>query len=523
MNKKQKQFDDLYNQGTILLEKRELQEALIFFEKAYKIDNTDFELLTNLGVTHLQLKQYQEGLTYLEEALKYNAHDSITLFNKAKILSILGKFSEAIKTLEILFQYNPSFSQARPFLMQIRRHQKVFDQLNLKRGKIPQEALNMFKEGYILLNRKKLSEAHEKLSSAIQIYPEFAEAYLYLGIVSKMLGSINLDYYNKALQYDPNLILAWIHKGMVYDSQKKFKEAIDCYNKAIAINPSDSASWNNKGLALDSLEQYDKAIECYNKSIELNPDFEGAWYNRATSYKEKGHIEQALADYKKTLELNPRNINAQEQIDSLRHFSSAGLDGTIRSWHDARDYCPRCGKKSYTNTGICQYCGTTMYKEDIEKLLERAIEAENLGDFDQALMLFVQINDKQPALAPAWYYRGKAHCALGEFKNALMCFGKAQQLGFKAFQIMMYGLMAKNNMTKFEPPNLDPQYLKDKEMPRMPIFFANEKDWTANGAALQMLGQYEDAYKCYQEALERNPNYSLAKKNQEIIQKLTQK
>ena len=197
-----------------------------------------------------------------------------------------------------------------------------------------------------------------------------------------------------------------------------------------------------------------------------------------------------------------------------------GVEGKIRGVVDARDYCPRCGKKNYTNSAICPYCRTAMHSENVEELLQKVVEDEALGNFERALITLVRINDREPAFAHAWYYRGKAHCALGEFRNALMCFGKSQQLGFNPIQIMMYGLTAKVNLTKFKRPNLSDEHLAKVEVQHHG-FFPDEKSWTANGAALQMLMQYEQAYKCYQNALKIQPNFNLAKVNMEIIEKLS--
>ncbi|KKK69601.1 hypothetical protein LCGC14_2932400 [marine sediment metagenome] len=217
----------------------------------------------------------------------------------------------------------------------------------------------------------------------------------------------------------------------------------------------------------------------------------------------------ALENYRKVLELNPRHEYAKREINSLKILSSAGHEGTMRSTHYARDYRLRCGRKNYTNSSVCQHCGTAMHSENIDELLKQSIELENAGHFDRALMHFVRINEKDPARAEAYFYRGKAHCAIAEFTNALLCFAKAQELGFKAIQLTMYGLMARSNIDKFTPPNLSPGHLFKVETKHVGVF-SDEKSWTANEAALQMLGQYEEAYKCYEKALEIKAKYEPA-------------
>ena len=516
-----KKYEEKYNKGTIALNSRKFQEALKYFKEAYKMVDNDPELLCNMGVTYLQMSEFENALSWLKRALEYDAYNPITLLNIGLIQFTNGNYDEAIATLEKLLEHNPNFSQARPFLMQIKRQRDLFGSLKPEGKNIPKKALELFTTGLKYTHRNQMPQAKESIKAAIKEYPEFAEAYLFLGIIEQLSNNQETasKYFDTALFYDPNLFLAWVHKGWVYDSRNLFEKAIECYDKAIALNSTHSASYNNKGLALDSLERYEEAIECYTKSIELNPDFDGAWYNRATTYKKSGQLERALGDYKKTLELNPRHENAKEQIDSLKHYSTMGVEGTMRTVVDARDYCSRCGKKNYTNSSVCPYCGTRMELESIDDLLQSVIEDEAIGNFEGALMKLIRINERDPTLGQAWYYRGKAHCALGEFKNALMSFSKSQQLGFSPFQIMMYGLTAKNKVTKFNPPDLSEKHLSQVEV-KPSGFFLDEKSWTANGAALQMLMEYEKAYICYQKALEKKKDYPLALKNMQIIEKL---
>lgn len=161
-------------------------------------------------------------------------------------------------------------------------------------------------------------------------------------------------------------------------------------------------------------------------------------------------------------------------------------------------------------------------EEDFESLLQEAIELETKGLFKLALVKFVRINNKAPSCGDAWYFRGKAHCALAEFRNALMCFVKAQELGFKTFDPTMYASMAHSNLEIFRPPNLSPKHLKTVEV-KLEELFPDVETWTHNGAAFQILGQYEEAYKCYENALELDPTYRPALKNKEFILSIASK
>lgn len=517
-------WEQLYDEGTILMKERKLEDALEKFHQALKLNDQDAELLSNTGIVYLHLEQQEEGMKWLDRSLALKPYEPITLFNKSLFLAQNTQYDEAVDVLEILIKHNPNFSQAKVLLMQTKRQQDLFGGLNLEKKEIPPAALTHFRAGMESMHKNQIPQAIRRFNSAIDIFPDFAEAYMFIGVVTILKGDTleGLSQLEKAIEIDPFLSKAWTHKGWVYDKLEQYEDAIDCYDTAIKIDPKYSANYNNKGLALERLERYEEAIEAYDKSIELNPDYAGAYHNRAVAYKTIGKIERAVENYQKALELNPQNEEAKENIDRLKHYISPKEEGVIRSVHDARDYCPRCQKKNYTNSPNCPYCSTPMHSEDINKLIENVIEMEAMGQFESALMTLERINNKDPTNTQAWYYRGKAHCALAEFRNAMVCFAKAQEFGFSAIQLMMYGLTAKMNIDNFKPPNLSEEHLATVEL-KMPGFFPDEESYTANGAALQMLMQYEQAYKSYQKALEKKPGYAPALKNLELIKSIAKK
>ena len=95
---------------------------------------------------------------------------------------------------------------------------------------------------------------------------------------SKYNGAIKT--YDKAIEIDPRLEVAWNNKGQALRAIGKYDEAIKAFDKAIEINPQDADAWHNKGNALLSLRKYEEAIKAFDKAIEINPQDAKAWYNR---------------------------------------------------------------------------------------------------------------------------------------------------------------------------------------------------------------------------------------------------
>jgi tetratricopeptide (TPR) repeat protein len=99
-------------------------------------------------------------------------------------------------------------------------------------------------------NKGKLDEAIGENSKAIEINPEFAEAYISRGV-------------------------AYLKKGL-YD------HAINDFSKTLKINPEDAMAYNNRGFAYYSKGLYDQAMADYNKALEINPGHTLAYNNLLT-------------------------------------------------------------------------------------------------------------------------------------------------------------------------------------------------------------------------------------------------
>ncbi|GIU71488.1 MAG: hypothetical protein KatS3mg003_0967 [Candidatus Nitrosocaldaceae archaeon] len=119
-----------------------------------------------------------------------------------------------------------------------------------------------------------------------------------------------IEAYNKALEINPNYAEAWNNKGYALAKLQRYEEAIEAYNKALEINPNYAEAWNNKGYALDELQRYEEAIEAYNKALEINPNYAEAWNNKGIALDELQRYEEAIEAYNKArIIFDSRNQN----------------------------------------------------------------------------------------------------------------------------------------------------------------------------------------------------------------------
>lgn len=97
---------------------------------------------------------------------------------------------------------------------------------------------------YLLLSMKRYSEASLVCDVLIKKAPKDAEAYLYKGMICIHLGTKQevLDHFNKAIELDSggqHGAEALYRKGIFFEKERQFGEALRCYQDAFAIKKND--------------------------------------------------------------------------------------------------------------------------------------------------------------------------------------------------------------------------------------------------------------------------------------------
>lgn len=126
----------------------------------------------------------------------------------------------------------------------------------------------------------------------------------------------------------------YIWRGNALYSINEFDKAISDYSKAIDINPNYLLAYYNRGLAWINKEDYDKAIKDYDKAIEIDP-------NCAYAYADKASIERGLKKYDEAIENYNKAINIDPNIaDTYYNSLLSGKTGNLNFDHDFTGFQP---------------------------------------------------------------------------------------------------------------------------------------------------------------------------------------
>ena len=138
-------------------------------------------------------------------------------------------------------------------------------------------AFDLLLEGIELKKQGVLQGAIELYKKAIQIEPNFKEAWYKLAVALEESGEIKnaKKAYQKAIKIDTKFKEAWNNLGTLYYEMKNYKSALKCFQKAIALDSNFQDAIKNHAMTLNALNKSEKAIEILFELTEKNPrDFE---------------------------------------------------------------------------------------------------------------------------------------------------------------------------------------------------------------------------------------------------------
>lgn len=101
------------------------------------------------------------------------------------------------------------------------------------------------------------------------------------------------------------------HAKNLYDQGER-EAALRVLTEEIHEHPNNAIAYVHRGGIYNSLRRYDESVVDYTRALELNPDDAMTYYYRGNSYHMGDKPWEALADFDRCLELNPGNMRARE-------------------------------------------------------------------------------------------------------------------------------------------------------------------------------------------------------------------
>lgn len=292
------------------------------------------------------------------------------------------------------------------------RHMKAVERPITEVTTTSLEAYESFLKGKDFYERLYNAEARRLLEEAVDIDPDFAEAYLYLAWTYTRLRqpgdrdnalSRAMALSKRATRKERLYIEAAYARTIEQDRAKEFRilksiarefpgeklvhhrlagyhrvhgelyRAVEEYNKALALDPGFGWSMNELAYMYTDVRDFEKATEYFEKYAEASPGDANPIDSMGELFFRMGRLDEAITKYKEALELNPDFYYAYWEI---AYVSALKEDyDTALAWIEGFiEHAPSFGTVAEGHRWRC------LYKFWVGRLAEALADADLIAD-----------------------------------------------------------------------------------------------------------------------------------------------
>ena len=181
----------------------------------------------------------------------------------------------------------------------------------LARRDDPSSAEPYYGLGSVYLEQQKNVRARENFERATKLpasYPgTLPRAWNNLGIVAAREGSTEeaIRNFRRALETDPDFLIALVNLGNAYRRQKRWEEAKRVLERAIELSPEDADANYGLGMVFAELNDNDRAYDLLQKALRARPDYPEALNNLGVLYLRTHRPEDAEKSFKESIRVAP--------------------------------------------------------------------------------------------------------------------------------------------------------------------------------------------------------------------------
>jgi tetratricopeptide (TPR) repeat protein/tRNA A-37 threonylcarbamoyl transferase component Bud32 len=303
----------------------------------------------------------------------------------------------------------------------------------------PSTPMEFWNRGQVFDEKKEYGRAIAAYTRAIELAPNFLEAYSGRGSVLSSQGNPDaaIADFSKVIEIDPGRWQCFLLRASAYVDQGNKDAALADLNQAIRINARIPFAYNRRGNLFQEKGVLDAALADYNRAILIDPKRAKFYSNRGNVFRTKGNLNAALADYTKSIELDPKSaINYCNRGSS--QTAAGNLREAISDFNQAIELDPQYAPAYYArgrarkaqgdlNAAITDFdqaiAFNSAYTADVYSQRGQAFQEK--GDLQEAIASYTRAIEIQPNRADLYRYRGFLFALNNDFDGAMIDFDKA--------------------------------------------------------------------------------------------------
>jgi tetratricopeptide (TPR) repeat protein len=298
----------------LLVNKQQLKEARVQFEKLSKVakDNPDMAIV--VGLLAGQLGDFAQADTYFQQALERGFKDP------EQVYIYLGQSAEKQnKDEQALSWYRRVEGGELYFDAQLRvasvlAHQNKLDEARALLHSIPdldseQQAGAIQMEAHLLAQAKRYDEAYAMLENAVNTLPNTPDIIYDYAMMAEKVQRFDVmeQQLRKLIQLKPDFAQAYNALGYTLaDRNERLGEATKLIEKALALSPNDYYILDSMGWVQYRLGKLDKAADYLRRAYTAQTDPEIAAHLGEVLWQQ-GNRDEAIKTWDEALRKHPDN------------------------------------------------------------------------------------------------------------------------------------------------------------------------------------------------------------------------
>lgn len=314
----------IYDYAFLLHKNKKLDDAIIYYNRAMKLDPNNPECYINLALAYKQKSQYQNALNIISQGkLAFPDNDEIkkqftlidaeadsVLYSSASALFNKKKYKEALELYKKITPETAETLVAQGACLQALNSNKsaitVYAKALALDSKNP-DIMYYLAQAYA--NDNDNAQAMVYVEKSLDLKPGNPDA-------KALLTYLN-DHYRASM----------LEEAVSFYEKKEYSNAFPLLEKVLLLNPNEATAYYYCALIYDEQKKYWPALDSYKKALHADPKMDIALYSIAVDYDYLGRYKEALTYYKKYVELvkadNEYTKYAKTRIQGLKKYETS--------------------------------------------------------------------------------------------------------------------------------------------------------------------------------------------------------
>lgn len=239
-------FQEYMNQASVLLDSGEPKKAILYFEKAEKLEPNHEELYLGKGLAYAGMELLEEAEKTFKKALLVNKKCGEAYFHIGCMEGLKENYAQAVKNMDLAILNGYDNAQAYFTLGMLHEEQNNSNMAlrNYNKGLLlePSNIDIQIQKCSLLVQEQRREEALEALNHMIYHCPDYFEGYHMKCKVLSELGRFEeaLDILNKGIELFPKELGFEVDKAKLLITQNKLSEAQKILEEA---EKKDTGEW----------------------------------------------------------------------------------------------------------------------------------------------------------------------------------------------------------------------------------------------------------------------------------------